>query len=119
MGVANKSGEQEALRAVIDPRGQSVSANDKLHMAAGLPTLIIWGEDDRIIPVKHAYAAHAAIPGSWLEIIEGVGHYSHCEAPKRFVEALTEFIESTRPARIKVSRKRILEAASSAKSESD
>ena len=50
-----------------------------------LSTLIIWGAEDRIIPVEHAYAAHAAIPGSWLEIIEGVGHYSHCEAPDRFV----------------------------------
>jgi pimeloyl-ACP methyl ester carboxylesterase len=96
------------LRAVIDPRGQSVSAADKLYLAAGIPTLIIWGAEDRIIPVEHAHAAHAAIPGSWLEIIEGVGHYVHCEAPDRFVEALTEFIESTRPARIKVSRKRIL-----------
>ena len=96
------------LRAVIDPRGQSVSAADKLHLTAGMPTLIIWGDEDRVIPVEHAHAAHAAIPGSWLEIIEGVGHYAHCEAPDRFVEALTEFIESTRPARIKVSRKRIL-----------
>lgn len=107
------------LRAVIDPRGQSVSANDKLYLAAGMPTLIIWGEDDRVIPVEHAYAAHAVIPGSWLEIIEGVGHYPHCEAPDRFVTALTEFIESTRPARIKVSRKRILRPPSTAGSESD
>jgi pimeloyl-ACP methyl ester carboxylesterase len=97
------------LRAVIDPRGQSVSASDKLYLAAGMPTLIIWGDRDRIIPVEHAHAAHAAMPGSWLEIIEGVGHYPHCEAPDRFVEALVEFIESTRPARLKVSRKRILE----------
>jgi pimeloyl-ACP methyl ester carboxylesterase len=96
------------LRAVIDRRGQAVSAHDKLHLAAGMPTLIIWGEEDGIIPVEHAHAAHALIRGSWLEIIEGVGHYPHCEAPDRFVTALTEFIESTRPARIKVSRKRIL-----------
>jgi pimeloyl-ACP methyl ester carboxylesterase len=96
------------LRAVIDPRGQAVSANDKLYLAAGIPTLIIWGEKDRIIPVEHAHAAHAAIPGSWLEIIEGVGHYSHCEAPDRFVTALTEFVESTQPARIEVSQARIL-----------
>jgi pimeloyl-ACP methyl ester carboxylesterase len=96
------------LRAVIDPHGQSVSAADKLYLAAGIPTLIIWGAEDRVIPVEHAHAAHAAIPGSWLEIIEGVGHYVHCEAPERFVETLTEFIESTRPARIRVSRKRIL-----------
>jgi len=107
------------LRAVIDPRGQSVSANDKLYLAAGMPTLIIWGEDDRVIPVEHAYAAHAVISGSWLEIIEGVGHYPHCEAPDRFVTALTEFIESTRPARIKVSRKQILRRPSAGGSESD
>jgi pimeloyl-ACP methyl ester carboxylesterase len=106
------------LRAVIDPRGQAVSANDKLYLAAGMPTLIIWGEDDRVIPVEHAYAAHAVIPGSWLEIIEGVGHYPHCEAPDRFVTALTEFIESTRPARIKVSRQRILRPPSAAGSDS-
>ena len=96
------------LRAVIDPQGQAVSANDKLYLAAGIPTLIIWGANDRIIPVEHAHAAHAAIPGSWLEIIEGVGHYSHCEAPDRFVTALTEFVESTQPARIEVSQRRIL-----------
>jgi pimeloyl-ACP methyl ester carboxylesterase len=100
------------LRAVIDPRGQSVSAIDKLYLAAGMPTLIIWGEDDRVIPVEHAHAAHAVIAGSWLEVIEGVGHYPHCEAPDRFVTALTEFIESTRPARIKVSQKRILQPPS-------
>jgi len=105
------------LRAVIDPRGQAVSAKDKLHLASEIPTLIIWGAEDRIIPVEHAYAAHAAIPGSWLEIIEGVGHYSHCEAPERFVETLTEFIESTRPARIKVSRKRILRPSADAEGE--
>jgi pimeloyl-ACP methyl ester carboxylesterase len=95
------------LRAVIDPRGQSVSAVDKLYLAGQMPTLIIWGADDRILPVQHAHTAHAAIPGSWLEIIEGVGHYPHCEAPDRFVSALTEFIESTRPARLKLSRKRM------------
>ncbi len=98
------------LRAVIDPRGQAVSAINKLHLASQMPTLIIWGEEDRIIPVEHAYAAHAAIPGSWLEIMEGVGHYPHCEAPDRFVASLTEFIESTRPARIKVSRRQMLRA---------
>jgi pimeloyl-ACP methyl ester carboxylesterase len=48
------------LRAVIDPRGQSVSATDKLYLAAGMPTLIIWGAEDRIIPVEHAHAAKSS-----------------------------------------------------------
>ncbi len=96
------------LRAVIDPRGQAVSAENRLHLAAEMPTLIVWGDADPIIPVKHAHAAHTAIPGSQLEVFEGVGHYPHCEAPESFVAVLTEFIESTVPARITVSRRHVL-----------
>jgi pimeloyl-ACP methyl ester carboxylesterase len=96
------------LRAVIDPRGQAVSAENRLHLAAEMPTLIVWGDADPIIPVEHAHAAHTAIPGSQLEVFEGVGHYPHCEAPERFVAVLTEFIASTVPARITVSRRHVL-----------
>jgi len=96
------------LRAVVDPRGQAVSAANRLHLAAEVPTLIVWGDADPIIPVEHAHAAHASIPGSRLEIFEGVGHYPHCEAPERFVEVLSEFIESTAPARISVSPRHVL-----------
>ncbi len=83
------------LRAVVDPGGQSVSAHDKLYLASRLPTLIVWGRRDRIIPVGHAYAAHAAIPGSRLVIFEGSGHFPHNEEPERFVEVLEHFIDST------------------------
>ena len=96
------------LRAVVDARGQAVSAANRLHLAAALPTLILWGDADRIIPVEHAHAAHASIEGSELVIFEGVGHYLHCEAPQRFVEVLTEFIEATMPARISVTPNQVL-----------
>jgi pimeloyl-ACP methyl ester carboxylesterase len=88
------------LRAVIDPGGQSVGAADRLYLAAQMPTLIVWGARDPFIPVRHARAAHATIPGSRLEIFEGVGHYPHCEAPARFLKVLLEFIDSTAPARV-------------------
>ena len=102
-----------SLRAVLDPRGQVVSAANRLHLAAEIPTLIVWGDADPIIPVEHAHAAHAAIPGSRLEIFEGVGHYPHCEAPERFVEVLPEFIESTVPAQIAASARHVLSSAES------
>ena len=79
-----------------------MNASNRLHLAAAVPTLIIWGDADPIIPVDHAYAAHASITGSHLEIFEGAGHYPHCEAPEHFVEVLCEFIETTVPARITV-----------------
>jgi pimeloyl-ACP methyl ester carboxylesterase len=88
------------LRAVIDPGGQTVCAADRLYLAAQMPTLIVWGARDPFIPVRHARAAHATVPGSRLEIFEEVGHYPHCEAPARFVRVLLEFIDSTAPARV-------------------
>jgi pimeloyl-ACP methyl ester carboxylesterase len=42
------------MRAVIDAGGQSVSAVDRLYLAAHMPTLIVWGDQDRIIPLSHA-----------------------------------------------------------------
>jgi pimeloyl-ACP methyl ester carboxylesterase len=96
------------LRAVIDARGQAVSAANRLHLAAEIPTLIVWGDADPIIPVEHAHAAHEAIAGSRLEIFPGVGHYPHCEAPERFAALLSEFIQTTPPARVRVTREHVV-----------
>jgi pimeloyl-ACP methyl ester carboxylesterase len=85
------------VRSVIDPGGQSVSAVDRLYLTAHMPTLIVWGDHDRIIPVDHAYQAHEAIPNSRLEVMEGVGHYPHVEEPLRFVEILRDFLRTTEP----------------------
>jgi pimeloyl-ACP methyl ester carboxylesterase len=91
----NRAAFVRTMRSVIDPGGQTVSALDRLYLASAVPTMIVWGADDTIIPVAHAQAAHEAIPGSRLEIIEGVGHFPHVEAPERFVEVLRDFLAST------------------------
>ncbi len=96
----NRPAFVRTLRSVIDPGGQTVSAMDRLYLAATMPTLIIWGDRDDIIPVSHAYAAHEAIPGSRLEIIEGVGHFPQIEAPEQFVSALVDFVDTTEPAQL-------------------
>jgi len=77
-----------------------VGAADRLYLAAQIPTLIVWGAEDPFIPVEHAYATHRTIVGSRLEILAGVGHYPHCEAPERFVTLLRDFIATTPPARV-------------------
>jgi len=99
--AANRRAFFRSLREVIDGGGQAVSALSRLHHAAHLPTLIVWGARDPFIPVSHAVAAHQAIPGSRLEIFDGVGHYPHCEAPERFVAVLVDFIAKTAPARLR------------------
>ncbi len=91
----NRQSFIRTLRAVVDPRGQAVSAHDRLYLASRVPTLIVWGARDRIIPVGHAMAAHEAIPGSQLVIFEKSGHFPHTEEPEHFVEVIEQFIDGT------------------------
>jgi pimeloyl-ACP methyl ester carboxylesterase len=104
----NRMAFVRTLRSVVDPGGQSVNAMDRIYLAARMPTLIIWGARDSMIPVSHAHAAHEAMAGSRIEIIEGAGHFPHVEEPLRFVEILSEFMETTKPSRITADERRDL-----------
>lgn len=94
-GATNRTAFIRTMRGVIDPTGQMVNASDRLYLAAHIPTMIVWGDHDAIIPVEHAYAAHELIPTSRLEIIEGVGHFPHVEQPETVANLLVDFIGST------------------------
>jgi len=88
------------VRSVIDPMGQKVSAKDRLYLAADIPSLIVWGERDRIIPSSHGQLAHELMPNSRLELFPGAGHFPFNDDPDRFIEVLNDFIESTEPAEL-------------------
>ena len=60
-----------------------------------VPTLVVWGTHDRIIPAWHATSAHQAIPGSQVELFDGAGHFPHLDQPDRFAALLTEFTRRT------------------------
>jgi pimeloyl-ACP methyl ester carboxylesterase len=89
-----------SLRAVIDARGQRVSATDRLYLLERVPTLIAWGEKDRTIPIGHGRAAHAAVPHSRFVTLPGAAHFPHLEAPGELAAALDAFIAGTEPARL-------------------
>jgi pimeloyl-ACP methyl ester carboxylesterase len=88
------------VRSVIEPSGQRVSAHDRLELAGLLPSLIVWGEKDSIIPVEHGAAAHDAMPGSRFEVFPDAGHMPHDADPERFAALLIEFCQSTEPAHL-------------------
>ncbi len=85
------------VRGVMDLSGQRLSAHGRLYLVEGLPTLIVWGEHDPLIPVGHARVAHARMPGSRLEIFEDAGHFPHRDDPGRFAAVLHDFVRTTRP----------------------
>jgi pimeloyl-ACP methyl ester carboxylesterase len=87
----------QTVRGVIDIAGQRVSATERLYLAEGLPTLIVWGEKDPLIPVRHAREAHERMAGSRLEIFPGAGHFPYRDDPERFASVLVDFIGATRP----------------------
>jgi pimeloyl-ACP methyl ester carboxylesterase len=87
-------------RSVIDVGGQLVDARNRLYLAEAMPTLIVWGERDPIIPAAHGVRAHALIPGSRLELFDGAGHFPHHDEPVAFAGVLQDFIDQTQPARL-------------------
>jgi len=96
------------VRSVIDIAGQRVSAHDRLYLAEAVPTLIVWGDHDRVIPVSHAYRAAEAIPGARLEILEDAGHFLPWHDADRFLAILEDFLKTTTPAHVAEQRWREL-----------
>ena len=85
---------------MIDVHGQRVSARDRLYLLGDMPTLIVWGERDRTIPLAHGLDAHRAIPGSRFETLPRAAHFPHLEDPDALAAVLGDFLATTAPARI-------------------
>ncbi|BBX66403.1 hypothetical protein MSAS_55770 [Mycobacterium saskatchewanense] len=86
------------LRAVVDWRGQIVTMLDRCYLTEAIPVQIVWGAKDSVVPVRHAWMAHAAMPGSRLEIFEDSGHFPFHDDPARFIDVVQRFIDTTEPA---------------------
>ena len=85
------------LRSVVDGRGQRVTLLDRCYLAEAIPTMLIWGDRDAVIPVEHAHTAAAAMPSARLELFRGAGHFPHHSDPARFLAALVDFCRTPAP----------------------
>ncbi|RZS32630.1 pimeloyl-ACP methyl ester carboxylesterase [Herbihabitans rhizosphaerae] len=95
---AKRTAYVHTARTSTDIHGQRASAIDRLYLSEVIPSMIIWGDRDKIIPVSHAHEAARLMPGSRLEIVRGAGHFIHSSDPHRFSQLLIDFLESTEPA---------------------
>lgn len=90
-------GAAEAMKAAaanaFTREGQNQVFSDRLGELEQ-PVLLVWGELDRVLPARHAVAASAALPSSWLEIMEGVGHVPQVEAAPTFTAVVTRWLAS-------------------------
>ena len=76
----------DALRALIRH-----DVRERLPRIA-LPTMVLWGLADRVVPVAAAISYHRRIPSSRLEIFERTGHVPQLERPLRFNTVLEDFL---------------------------
>jgi pimeloyl-ACP methyl ester carboxylesterase len=107
---AGRAAIRHVVRAVVDWQGQIVTMADRAYLTQAMPMCVIWGEDDRVIPVSHAGHAAALAPAARIELIPDAGHFPHKDHPQRFVKILNDFIGSTRPAAYSRARwRRLLE----------
>ena len=72
---------KDVLRSIVDNLG-TITA----------PTLVFWGQQDRILPVAHAYIAEKRIPNARLHIFNPCGHLTQLERPEEFNSLVLEFL---------------------------
>ena len=83
----------ETAQLAWEPYMHTPSLPQHLRGVTGLPTLILWGEKDSILPRSGADAYARAIPGAKLDVLKNCGHRPELERRPEFVEALTRFID--------------------------
>lgn len=88
----------KALRANVDIFGQKESAyGPHIRNLSSIqkPTLVIWGRDDRLVPVTHAEVAAKGLPHAQLQIFEHCGHTPRLEYAAEFNRLVLEFLSDT------------------------
>ena len=105
------------LRSGVDWQGQVITMLDRAYLAEGLPTLIVWGRRDAIIPLGHGRLAQLAFPGSELQIFDEAGHFPHHSDPGRFARVVRDFVAGTDPAAFEAAgwRERLLQGGPAAR----
>jgi pimeloyl-ACP methyl ester carboxylesterase len=86
-------------RATVQRFGQYSGDDGAAARLKGLavPTLILWGREDKLIPVSVAQWFNQQIPGSRVTILDGIGHIPMEEAPDRSLSPVLEILEATTP----------------------
>ncbi len=93
--AAAMAANRAALQAYAGTAMADPSLKDRLP-AVALPTLIVWGAADRMIPVEHGRAYADAIPGARLRLLDHAGHLPQLETPDQLLAVVREFIAAGR-----------------------
>jgi pimeloyl-ACP methyl ester carboxylesterase len=85
------AGDGYTINQVVDSMIRGEDVLDGRVGAIRKPTLILWGREDKLIPLSFAERFHKDIAGSRLEVIDNCGHMPHVECADRFNHVLLKF----------------------------
>ena len=90
-----REGNRTAFRERLASSKNTISKNNtsQLIKTIKVPTLVLWGDHDQLIPVASAYKFHEDLPNDTLVILKNLGHVPMEEDPKASIMAVKEFIE--------------------------
>jgi pimeloyl-ACP methyl ester carboxylesterase len=94
--MALAPGHRMLLGGIVRSMNPAVRASKEKLAGIKVPTLILWGEKDEVIPVRNAQKFKDAIPGSTMVIYPNIGHLPYEEAPELSVKDLKAFLEADR-----------------------
>lgn len=86
------------VTGVMDWRGQSISMRDRAYLTELMPLCVVWGQDDRVLPARHARIVSEYAPNAQVTVMADAGHFPHKDHPEAFADLVEEFMASTQPA---------------------
>ena len=89
--LATDAGKQAILEMYRSGDFEKLAPHEGALGRLGLPTLMLWGENDEFAPVASATGSSARSPDR-IEVIEGAGHFLFSDAPDEAVAAVASFI---------------------------
>ena len=84
------------LKAVLGPQEISLTSDPANYQRLTMPTLIIWGDSDTVIPLQEGEYLQSILPNAELVLMEGVNHIPHLEDQETFIEIVLGFLDSPR-----------------------
>jgi pimeloyl-ACP methyl ester carboxylesterase len=89
-GGIREAGRMMSIRMCFKPYMHDPSLRAMLAKI-DVPTLIVWGREDRLVPLECGETYAQAVPGARLHILEDCGHFAHLEQPNQLADLVREF----------------------------
>ena len=90
----NRAGGREASYAVLQIDGRAAPTTTANPVRVRAPTLLVWGDEDRMVPLAHGKRLQRAIAGARLRVVPACGHMPHIERPDELLRVVSSFLDA-------------------------